>query len=113
MIKLHRRIDTHEATTAQIDANRRNAQKSTGPKTDKGKVRARRNAVKHGLAAFTIMPTLPQEDPKRVDDRIQEWIDDVKPQNAIERDLTAQAARLMLDIERIGMSHLAHRVLKA
>jgi hypothetical protein len=104
------------ATTAQIDANRRNAQKSTGPKTDEGKARARRNAVKHGLAAFTLMPTLPQEDPKRLDDRTQEWIDDVQPRNAVERDLAAQGARLTLDIERaerIGMSHMSHRVLMA
>jgi hypothetical protein len=59
---------------------------------------------------------LAQENPKRLDDRTQEWIDDVQPRNAIERDLTAQAARLTLDIERaerIGMPHLAHRVLIA
>ncbi len=104
------------ATAAQIEANRRNSQRSTGPKTNGGKARVRRNDLKHGLATFTIMPTLSQENPKRLDGRTQEWIDDVQPQNAIERDLTAQAARLTLDIERaerIGMSHLAHRVLLA
>ena len=88
------------ATAAQIEANRRNSQRSTGPKTNGGKARVRRNDLKHGLATFTIMPTLSQENPKRLDGRTQEWIDDVQPQNAIERDLTAQAARLTLDIER-------------
>ena len=37
------------ATQAQIDANRRNARKSTGPKTLKGKLVVSKNAVKHGM----------------------------------------------------------------
>jgi hypothetical protein len=39
------------ATAAQIQANRSNAQKSTGPRTTEGKERASQNAVKHGLLA--------------------------------------------------------------
>jgi hypothetical protein len=42
------------ATEAQIDANRRNARKSTGPRTAEGKERSRRNALRHGLAAEHI-----------------------------------------------------------
>ncbi len=53
------------ATAAQIEANRLNAQKSTGPKTVGGKTRARFNALKHGMTARTIMPVLPQEDTPR------------------------------------------------
>ena len=37
------------ATQAQIDANRQNAQKSTGPRTAEGKAAASQNAFKHGL----------------------------------------------------------------
>ncbi|MBA7607542.1 hypothetical protein ES703_14701 [subsurface metagenome] len=37
------------ATELQILANRRNAQKSTGPRTNEGKVAISQNAVKHGL----------------------------------------------------------------
>jgi len=33
----------------QIEANRRNAQRRSGPKTDEGKDRVRRNAVKHDM----------------------------------------------------------------
>jgi hypothetical protein len=43
------------ASTAQIDANRRNAQKSTGPKTDKGKAGASQNALRHGLASKQLV----------------------------------------------------------
>jgi len=39
------------ATEAQIIANRRNAQKSTGPQTTQGKNAISQNAVKHGLSA--------------------------------------------------------------
>ncbi len=38
-------------TQAQIRANRRNAQKSTGPRTPQGKAAVSKNAVRHGLSA--------------------------------------------------------------
>ena len=38
-------------TDRQIAANRRNAQKSTGPKTEAGKADSRNNALTHGLTA--------------------------------------------------------------
>ena len=78
------------ATAAQIEANQRNAKRSTGPRTDRGKSRARLNSFKHGMAARTIMPVLPQEDPKQLEERIQEWISDVQPRNAIERELVTR-----------------------
>lgn len=37
------------ATQAQIEANRRNARKSTGPRSAEGKAASSRNAVTHGL----------------------------------------------------------------
>jgi hypothetical protein len=38
------------------EANRRNAQKSTGPRSPTGRTRASRNALKHGLAAASRDP---------------------------------------------------------
>ena len=41
--------------SARVRANRANAKKSTGPRTQKGRARASRNALKHGLS---ISPSL-------------------------------------------------------
>ncbi len=43
------------ASEKQIAANRQNARKSTGPKTDAGKQRSRQNAFRHGLTAQTVI----------------------------------------------------------
>jgi hypothetical protein len=43
------------ATEKQFEANRLNAQKSTGPKTPEGRAAVRLNGVKHGLTAETII----------------------------------------------------------
>jgi hypothetical protein len=42
----------------QIEANRRNALKSTGPTTQEGKERSRRSALRHGLTAETVIAAL-------------------------------------------------------
>jgi hypothetical protein len=39
---------------AKVAANRRNARHSTGPRTTAGKMRVRRNALRHGLAAVVV-----------------------------------------------------------
>ncbi len=49
------------ATAAQIAANRRNAQHSTGPRTGEGKAAVRLNSLTHGLRAQEVL--LPDEDP--------------------------------------------------
>ena len=44
-----------ECSPRKLEANRRNAQKSTGPRTTAGKVRARLNAVTHGILAKEVV----------------------------------------------------------
>jgi len=63
------------ATQRQIEANRRNAQKSTGPRTPEGKAAVRLNSLRHGLRARTVV--LPAENPQEFlqlcDDLETEW----------------------------------------
>ena len=59
-------IETRGAVTTaskkQAAANRRNAKKSTGPKSAPGKQVVRMNALKHGLQAEHVV--IPVEDPE-------------------------------------------------
>ncbi|HEY7303578.1 MAG TPA: hypothetical protein VH601_05665 [Bryobacteraceae bacterium] len=48
------------STQAQVDANRRNAQLSTGPTSESGKAKSSLNAVKTGLTGRTVL--LPGDD---------------------------------------------------
>ena len=87
------------ATEAQIRANRENAQKSTGPKSEAGKDRVKNNALKHGMRSRDGL-VLPQEDPAELELRLREWIEDWNPANAIERELVTLAARASWALER-------------
>ena len=49
------------ATQSQIDANRANAQHSTGPVTPEGKLASSQNATRHG--AYSTQTLIPGEDP--------------------------------------------------
>ena len=49
----------------QMEANKQNAQRSTGPCTADGKARVALNALKHGLTGKQIV--LPDEDPEDFD----------------------------------------------
>jgi hypothetical protein len=69
----------------QIEANRRNARKSTGPQTEAGKQSSRRNAVRHGLTAATVISALEDaEDYKAFEAAV---IADYDAQSAVEREL--------------------------
>lgn len=59
------------ATLRQIKANRRNAQKSTGPRTPEGKAVACFNALKHGIDAKSHC--LPTEDPDSLEHLTAEY----------------------------------------
>ena len=69
----------------QIQANQRNARKSTGPTTAAGKQRSRCNAVRHGLTADTVIGEL--EDAKDYKAFEAAITADYDAQSAVEREL--------------------------
>lgn len=70
------------ATEKQIAANRRNAQKSTGPRTEEGRSISRLNAFKHGLTGHLDVMTA---DEKAAHDAfIAGIVDDLKPVGVLE-----------------------------
>jgi fructose/tagatose bisphosphate aldolase len=74
----------------QIEANRRNSLKSTGPKTEAGKQASRCNAVRHGLTAETVIGVLEDaEDYKGFEAAITA---DYDAQSAVERELVLRLA---------------------
>lgn len=70
------------ATPAQIAANRANAQKSTGPRTDDGKAASRYNALKHGLDAASVL--LPGESAEDFQAIVDEYTEIVGPATLLE-----------------------------
>jgi hypothetical protein len=82
----------------QIEANRRNARKSTGPITEDGKQRSRSNAVRHGLTAETVIGALEDaEDYSAFEAAITA---DYDAQSAVERDLILRLASLLWRLHR-------------
>jgi hypothetical protein len=82
----------------QIEANRRNARKSTGPITEEGKQRSRSNAVRHGLTAETVIGAL--EDPEDYKAFEAAIIADYDAQSAVERELVLLLASLLWRLRR-------------
>jgi hypothetical protein len=82
----------------QIEANRRNAMKSTGPKTEAGKKQSRRNAVRHGLTAETVVDVL--EDPEDYKAFEIAVASDYDVQTAVERELVLRLASLLWRLRR-------------
>jgi hypothetical protein len=66
----------------QADANRRNARKSTGPKTPEGKAVARLNALKHGLLSQELL--LPGEDEAALNELSELLMAELQPVGAME-----------------------------
>ena len=70
------------ASQAQIDANRRNAQLSTGARTPEGKAVVAFNALKHGLR--TDIFKQPMTDPENFDQFLADLVAEHQPQTSSE-----------------------------
>lgn len=80
-----------EISEAKLAANRQNAQKSTGPRTQAGRGKSKFNALKHGLTARTVvLPDL--EDPKEFKRVLKGYRRQFKPKGTFEESLVQQLA---------------------
>jgi hypothetical protein len=86
------------ATEKQVLANQQNAKHSTGPRTEAGKRRSRRNAIRHGLRAETVIDTLEDAADCRAFERAIK--SDYSPQTAIEGQLVSRLASLLWRLRR-------------
>jgi hypothetical protein len=83
----------------RIEANRKNALRSTGPRTEEGKRQSRRNAVRHGLTAETVIDGLEDSEDYRLFEGAV--IADYDARTAVERELVLRLASLLWRLRRI------------
>jgi hypothetical protein len=88
------------ATEAQVEANRANAQKSTGPRTPEGKAAMARNAVKHGLRARAAV--LQGEDWEEYTCFRAGMLEELYPDGLQEMELAARIVDLSWRLRRAG-----------
>ena len=82
----------------QISANRLNARRSTGPRSQNGKLRSRQNAIRHGLSAETVIGVL--EDPCDYAVFEAAIIADYAPRSMVEHELVVRLASLLWRLRR-------------
>ncbi len=85
-------------TDAQINANRQNAQQSTGPRTDEGKAKVAQNATKHGL--FSQKSVVIPENQTDYDAVRDEMLKDLEPVGAMEAILAERIVSLTWRLKR-------------
>jgi len=90
------------ASERQIAANRRNARKSTGPRSGAGKKRASRNACRHGL---TLSITSTAAFAKQLDKLVREIAGDTEDTIVLER--ARAIAQAELDLARVRRAKVA------
>ena len=89
------------ATRKQIEANRRNATRSTGPRTEQGKGASELNAIRHRLLAKSVVvPNLEND---------EEWQDfrkgvltDLNPVGRLQEELAERIAQILWRIRRVA-----------
>ena len=76
----------------QIAANRRNAAKSTGPCTSRGRAISRMNAVKHGILSREVLvqSRVHHESAEEFESLHRRFFDDLRPEGALEEMLVDQ-----------------------
>jgi hypothetical protein len=86
------------ASDRQVSANRQNAVKSTGPITQNGKLQSRRNALRHGLTAATVVPAI--EDRQEFEQFAAAVRADYQPTSTVEEELISRLTSLLWRLRR-------------
>src|SRR4029079_2999177 len=79
------------------EANRQNAQKSTGPRTEQGKAKSRRNALKHGMTSEGTVLT--PEDTELFQERMHGWTLKERPEGELDTYLLGCAVLASVHID--------------
>jgi hypothetical protein len=86
------------SSVKQVEANRLNAQKSTGPRSTHGKLRTRGNARRHGLTAVTVIADL--ENAEEYTAFEEAILADYRPRTTVEHALATRLASLLWRLRR-------------
>ena len=87
------------ATIKQINANRKNALLSKGPKTDLGKINSSKNSLKHGLTAKQLVIG---EDLNEFEKYRDHMIEALKPEGILEEQIVYKIIDVGFRLRRIG-----------
>ena len=87
-------------TPAKVQANRRNAKLSTGPRTAAGKAAVARNAIGHGI--FASLPVLAGESPHDWDQHRTGIVSSLAPVGLMEINLAERVALLLWRFTRVS-----------
>lgn len=87
-------------TLAKIEANKRNAAFSTGPRTAEGKAAVARNATRHGI--FAAVPVIPGESAEQWEAHRAGVVESLAPVGLLETNLAERAALLLWRLQRLA-----------
>src|SRR3990172_8931611 len=87
----------------QIEANRQNAQKSTGPKTEEGKKTSSQNSITHGINAVDITINSPRlkENQSDYDLLVASLTDELRPKSVFQEHLVYKIANCLWRYRRV------------
>jgi hypothetical protein len=93
-------------TTAQVNANQKNAQLSTGPKSEEGKEIVSKNALKHGILSEEVVISSKEvaESQEKYDDLRQKFISDLEPVGMVEEMLVDRIVSTYWRLRRVIVS---------
>ncbi|MGA2134047.1 MAG: hypothetical protein ABSH50_17275 [Bryobacteraceae bacterium] len=88
-------------TKKQLAANRRNAARCTGPKTDTGKAKCSLNALRHGFYSSTVI--LPGENPAEFDKMLHQLRTTYQPADDYQQQMVDELAAIKWKLRRVEL----------